>query len=163
MSTHFLDMLPKDLLVAIHNNLNQRFFADDKAAAKRLFKLLAHGTDAPFIAISSEQSGQIKSVLRLDLTAFSGKLNFRIFRAALAAHLYRIDQALEAGGDCNIYVDEEDSSRLVYNLPGVTDINGHVNALVSGVEVVGPNSFIVNVMFLPVDTSMSDAANDAAT
>lgn len=157
-----LDMPPRDLLVAIHNHLNQRFFAEDKSAAKRLFKLLVHGTEAPFIAINSQGSGQIKSVLRLDLSAFTGKLNFRFFRAALAAHLYRIDQALAQGDDCNVFVDQENASRFVYNLPGVTDVNGHVNALVTGIEVTDPGSFVVNVLFLPVDVPVSEAANDPA-
>lgn len=161
MNYVFLDMTPSDLLVAIHNNLNQRFFVEDKPSAKRLFKLLVHGTEAPFIAIDSTETGQIKSVLRLDLSAFAGKLNFRIFRAALAAHLYRIDQALAQGDDCNVFVDQKNAGRFVYNLPGVTDVNGHVNALVTGVEVTDPGHFVVNVLFLPVDVPESVAANDA--
>ncbi|MEM7081165.1 MAG: hypothetical protein AAF465_00290 [Pseudomonadota bacterium] len=156
MTNLFLDLPPRDLLRVIHNHLNQRFFADSKAASKRLFKSLAHGTEAPFIAISTEESGDIRSVLRLDMTAVSGKFNFRLFREALAAHLYRIDQALADQNDAtadsaNVYVDQDDSSRLVFNLPGVTDSNGHINALVSGVEVTEPGSFVVKLVFLPVE------------
>ena len=147
--------------MAIHNNLNQRFFADEKAAAKRLFKSLVHGTEAPFIGISNEHTGQIKSVLRLDLSAFTGKLNFRIFRAALASHLYRIDQMLETGDDCNVFVDQKDASSFVYNLPGVTDLNGHINALVTGVQVSAPGSFVVKLLFVPVDVPAVGAANDS--
>ncbi len=161
MKTSFLDLPPRDLLIAIHNNLNQRFFADEKAASKRLFRSLAHGTEAPFIAISTKESGQIRSVLRLDMSDVIGKLNFKMFRAALAAHLYRIDQALEAGDDCNVFVSQEDSRSFIYNLPGVTNENGHVNALVSGVEVDGPGTFVVYLIYLPVELAEA-ASNDAS-
>ena len=162
MNTEFLDIPPRDLLIAIHNNLNQRFFADDKAASKRLFRSLAHGTEAPFIAVSSEGSGQVRSVLRLDMSDVIGKLNFRMFRAALAAHLYRIDQALEAGDDCNVFVNQADSRSFIYNLPGVTNENGHINALVSGVEVDGPGTFVVYLIYLPVELAEA-ASNDASS
>ncbi len=161
MNTSFLDLPPRDLLIAIHNNLNQRFFADDKIVSKRLFRSLAHGTEAPFIAISTEEAGEVRSVLRLDMSGVTGKLNFRMFRAALAAHLYRIDQALEAGDDCNVFVNKSDSRSFIYNLPGVTNDNGHVNALVSGVEVDGPGTFVVYLIYLPVELAEA-ASNDSS-
>ena len=83
MSNEAVQLQPEGMLTTIHNNLDKRFFAANKADAKRLFKSISNGYTVPFVKIATSSSGDITCDLKLDHSCFVGTLNFRRFRHAL--------------------------------------------------------------------------------
>ncbi|MFT5500122.1 MAG: hypothetical protein ACI88G_000248 [Woeseiaceae bacterium] len=156
MSNEAVQLQPEGMLTTIHNNLDKRFFAANKADAKRLFKSISNGYTVPFVKIATSSSGDITCDLKLDHSCFVGTLNFRRFRHALASHLSNVAEKLNSKEDLNIYTNAE-SGDMLFNIPGIIDDDGVVNILTTGISQQRPGALLIQLMFLDPDNVVADS------
>ncbi len=90
MNTESVELQTADLMTAISNNLNKRFFNAPKNKAKQQYQALESGEEIPFMDISVQGQDDISCRLGLDHSQFVGGLSFTRFRDALASHLERV-------------------------------------------------------------------------
>ena len=147
MSKSQVDLHPAELLTAIHNNLHKRFFELPKNDAKQQYRKLESGMEIPFMKISAPDHGEVSCKLALDHTQFVGNLNFSQFRNILASHLQRIAVKLSKKEDLNIFTSEE-TSEMIFHIPGVVESGDTVNILVTGVDQRVAGNATVRLMFL---------------
>lgn len=142
-----IDLLPAELLGALHNNLSRRFFETKRDDAKQLYMAVRDGRVIPFMTIVIPDKGDIDCSLGLDHSQFVGQLNFTFFRRALASHLQRIADKLSEQEDLNMYTNETNGDKI-FNIPGLVETDLAVNILVTGIEQRKAGSMTVRLMFL---------------
>jgi len=142
-----IDLPPVELMTAVYNNLNKRFFETTRNDAKQLYVAISDGRGIPFMAIVVPEKGNINCSLALDQSQFVGKLNFSSFKKALASHLQRIAEKLGKQEDLNMYINEANGDKI-FNLPGLVETGDTVNILVTGIEQRKAGSMTIRLMFL---------------
>jgi hypothetical protein len=147
MNTESVDLQTADLMTAISNNLNKRFFKAPKNKAKQQYQALESGEEIPFMDISVQGQDDISCRLGLDHSQFVGGLSFTRFRDALASHLERVGIQLRSKVDLNVYT-AKDSHDVIINIPGFVQAGDTLNILVTGIEQPHAGSIIVRLMFL---------------
>ena len=147
MNTDGFDLQTADLMTAISNNLNKRFFTASKNVAKQQYQALESGEEIPFMDVNVKGQDDISCSLGLDHSQFVGGLNFSRFRDALASHLERIGVQLRNKADLNVYTADE-SPDVIINVPGFVQTGDTLNILVTGIEQPRAGSIIVRLMFL---------------
>ena len=147
MRNDSVNLQTAELLTAIANNLNKRFFEVPKNKAKQQYQALTRGEEVPFMAINVPGQGDISCSLALDYSQFVGRLSLSRFRDALASHLHRIAGTLGSNEDLNTYTAEE-SSDIIFNIPGFVQAGDTLNILVTGVEQLRAGKIIIRLMFL---------------
>ena len=147
MTASNVELDAKQLATVISSMLARSFIEAPRADAKRLFRAIRSEEPQPFMTMQLKHSGEFRCNLTLDETAFSGVLNFGIFRRALASHLERLAGAIEREEALNLYSDES-GERTLFHHPGVVETDGQLNVLVSGTEQLGPALLLVRLQFL---------------
>lgn len=161
MASNELDISPDRILATIVQQLGSRFFEATKTEAKQVYNQLNSGKNIPLLKISSPDRGDVVGVLKLDSSEFVGKLNFSAFRNALASHLARASEKLDAGENLNIFTSEE-TNAILFHIPGLVKTGDQFNILVTGVQQSKAGEIDVKLMFLnpanyetPPDTAES--------
>ena len=152
MTNMKVDLEPAELLTAIHNQLNRRFFQTRKNDAKQLFLAIQSGKEIPFMEIAIADRGEVHCHIALDCSLFDGKLNFGLFRNALAVHLHRVadklgKNKLDKKESLNTFTNEETGDRI-FHIPGVIEAHGKLNILVTGISQREPGKMTICLMFL---------------
>ena len=156
MSNEEVNLDPKALLTAMHNNLNTQFFSDSRDDAKQLFNAIADGKQVPFMRINTESHGEIICHLNLDHSQYIGKLNFGNFRKALALLLKRVAEKISGNEDLNVLNSEHGDT--IFNVPGIIESENNVfNVLVSGLRQHAAGQMSIRLIFLD-PTQYADAA-----
>ena len=150
MNTGKIELQPEQMLTAIFNNLNEHFFKVPKNESKHRFRELERGMQVSFLRISEPNHGELKCELALDHSEFVGKLNFRLFRNALASHLRRIAGKITNKEELNIFTNEQ-TGDMIYHIPGVVENGDTINILVTGIEQRAVGKATVRLMFLDPD------------
>jgi len=145
-----INVSPEKVLEVAHQQLRACFFESTKVFAKQTFNDLQDGKKVPLIEIASPDMGEVTGLLALDCSDFVGKLNYSIFRDALASHLRRTAEKLQAGESLNIFTNK-DSGALLFHIPGLVQVDEQVNILVTGIEQSRPGEIIIKLMFLHPD------------
>ncbi|NIM69107.1 MAG: hypothetical protein GTN86_01085 [Xanthomonadales bacterium] len=146
------DLSTRELLTAVVNNLHRRFFEAPRLDAKQLFIAIQGGREIPFMEIRlPEIDDSLHCLLALDDTQYVGSLNFSRFRLALRAHMARIASALEdPDAQPNTFVNASRDSTL-FNLPGITEHDGQLNVLMTGLVQHRPGQVVLRLVFLDPD------------
>ena len=142
-----IDLQPAELLTAMINQINKRFFESPKDEAKQLYRELADGAELPFMEITASDQGEVLVKLALDHSKFVGKLNFSRFRDALLSHLQRIAGKINNEEGLNVFTSQE-TGDIIFNIPGAVEVDGTRNILVTGVEQRVAGTMILRLMFL---------------
>ena len=150
MPNHEVNISPKELLVSIHQNLRARFFDATKTQSKQAFNELNEHKKIPLIEISSPKLGDVVGVLSMDSSDYVGKLNYSAFRDALGSHINRCAEKLKNEEDLNIFTSEE-TGAMLFNIPGIVQVDDHVNILVTGIEQRKAGEIDIKLMFLHPD------------
>ena len=153
-----IDLSPVELMTAVYNNLNRRFFETTRNDAKQLFMAISGGRAIPFMVIEVPDKGNINCILALDKSLFVGTLNFSVFKKALASHLQRIAEKLGKQEDLNMYTNEANGDKL-FNLPGLVEMGDTVNILVTGIEQGKAGSMTIRLMFLDPENIASQSSS----
>lgn len=151
-----IDLPPTELLTAVYNNLNKRFFEATRNDAKQLYMAVRDGRGIPFMAIVIPDKGDINCSLALDQSQFVGKLNFALFRKALSSHLQRIAGKLSKQEGLNMYTNEANGDKI-FNLPGLVETGDAVNILVTCIEQRKAGSMTIRLMFLDPENLASQS------
>ncbi len=143
------DLPSRELLTAMANNLHQRFFEAPRLDAKQLFIAIQGGREIPFMEIRlPEIEDSLHCMLALDQAQYVGPLNFSRFRQALRAHLGRVAQCLQdADALPNTFVNASGDSTL-FNLPGITEHDGQLNVLMTGLTQRRPGQVVLRLVFI---------------
>lgn len=144
-----VDLSTREMLTAMVNNLHRRFFEAPRLDAKQLFIAIQGGRDIPFMEIRLPGIGDsLHCLLALDDTQYVGSLNFSRFRQALRAHMARVASSLEDPDAIpNTFVSADGASTL-FNLPGITEHDGQLNILMSGVVQRRPGQVVLRLVFI---------------
>ena len=146
MSNQHLNLDPRQYLAALLENLNSRFYADERLKTKGLYNALIDQEDVHFMQIGSLGSGEISCWLTLDHSQYSGKLSYGKFRECLATMMRRIAVKLSNKEDLNVMVDE--TGDMVFNIPGVVESDGEINVLINGLSQTESGKAVVCLMFI---------------
>lgn len=147
MTQTSVDLDSRQLLTLIHTMLTRVFFDVSRDEAKELYRAIAGGEEVPFMSFETRGGSRFACHLALDSSRYDGKLNFGSFRAALAAHLHRIADALENNRPVNLYTNES-TYDVIFHHPGVVSEGGRTNALVTGLEQRQPDALCARLQFL---------------
>ncbi len=142
-----IDLQPAELLTAMIDQINKRFFESPKDEAKQLYRELADGAELPFMEITASDQGEVLVKLALDHSKFVGKLNFSRFRDALLSHLQRIAGKINNEEGLNVFTSQE-TGDIIFNIPGAVEVDGTRNILVTGVEQRVAGTMILRLTFL---------------
>ena len=150
MSAHQeVDLSARELLTALVNNLQARFFEAPRLDAKQLFIAIQGGREIPFMEIRlPEVDDSLDCLLALDETCYAGTLNFSRFRQALRALMARVAGAFQDPDAVpNTFVSADGQSSL-FNMPGITEHDGQVNILLTGVHQRQPGQVVLRLVFI---------------
>ncbi len=160
MATNELNIGPDKILAAVAEHLHQAIFASSKTESKQVFNHLNAGKTLPLLEISSSTRGSVVGTLALDSSEFVGKLNYSAFRDALASHLQQAVDKLAGEEKLNILTSEE-TGAILFHIPGVINIEGQFNILVSAIEQRKAGELLIKLMFInPANYETLTAASD---
>ena len=161
MSFESISLQPPQLLAAINENLNNRFYAASRAESKQAYQQLIAGQTVPFMLIGVEDGAQIQCDLKLDDSEFVGNISYSKFRKALAMMMLGIKNRLEAEQNLNLM--QSDAGDTLFNIPGVHQDEDGANVIVCGISQNGPGRAFINLMFLDPQAYVNAAAEGAAS
>ena len=141
-----LDLDPRVFLAALLENLNTRFFADERVHSKRLVKRLLSNLPVNFMQIGSGNTTDVSCHLVLDHSHYQGKLGFGKFRESLAVMMRSIAQKLHDKEELNIMIDEVGD--IIFNIPGVVESDEGINILITGLSQNEAGKATINLMFM---------------
>ena len=124
------------------NLLHQGVLETQRTTAKRIFRELEEGRRVSLTRLRMEDGGELRFDLSMDADGFNGVLNFSAFRDGLLALVANLSDALRAGAAITVFdpIKDQDStsdgyaSTRIFGVPGITNHDGMVNALMLGVE-----------------------------
>ncbi len=146
MNDH-IDINPQKLLRLIASTLDRLFFGADKAVAKKLYRQLRDGNTPQVMRLDAGEHGELQCRLALDTTVCKTRPGFAVFRQVLASHLQAVAQRLEKGEDANVYTSDQ-TSEMIFNIPGAIEYNAQVYVMVTGVQQAQPGELTFNLQFL---------------
>lgn len=148
------------------NLLHQGVLEAQRTTAKRIFRELEQGRKVSLTRLQMEDGGQVRFDLKLDPEGFRGVLNFSAFRDGLMALVAHLSDTLRAGREVPVFDPIPDETATadayggtrIFGVPGLTDHDGMLNALMLGVEPdkVQP---VVTLHLLYVDPTQFNAAS----
>lgn len=154
--TQDFEIKPKELMTIIINGLNQLFFKDPEPEGKLLFDEVLGGGSAKILHLETK-SGDFDCHLKLDITEYTGDLNYDSFRTLLASHLHRAAGQLKNKDPLNLFTNK-DNNELVFHIPGVVASAEQTNLMVSSVQQSRPG--VIDIKLMCLDPSQFNKTPD---
>lgn len=146
MATGNVDLRAQDLLAALNNNLDQKFFSVSRNQAKQLFSQLNKQQSVPIMRLGFSDETELDCVIALDKSEHDGELSFGEFRQDLATMMLSIKDRLDENASLNIM--ESDNGEFLFNIPGIVDTEHSTRILVCGFTQNSPGKATIKLMYL---------------
>ena len=159
MSFEQINLDPRQLLSAVYENLDNRFYTAARHHAKQLFQTILEGGSVPFMQIKTAATGTVTIELQLDHSEHVGPMSFSHFRKCLAMLMLSIKHHVDEQLPMNPLF--SDNGDVLFNVPGVLEEESCTNVLVSGLKQLGPGRAAVTLMYLNPNHFLQAVANAA--
>ena len=149
MTQQEVNLDPRQMIQALNENLNQRFYAGSRDAAKQAYQELVDGKLIPLMRIEMEDATEVICELALDTSEYVGKLNFGRFRKGLAMMMLGIKNRLDKEQELNIMHSE--NGEMLFNIPGVLQSDDGTNVIVCGLRQLAAGRLTIRLMYINPD------------
>ena len=147
------------------NLLAAGFFKQKPDQAKALYKQLKDGKQVKAGELTNSQNGgKLPVTLELDRSEFIGPFNYPNFQASLRALLQRFETHGRKDPELKTLrtLQNEKSGGVLFNLPGVIEIDNQINVLMAAIEP-SKNGMTLRLIFMDPEQFIQrdDSANSA--
>lgn len=139
---------PANFLTIATNVLYKTLLEAPRTTSKNIFKAVNDGRRVALLDVRMEEDADVRFDLALDHSEYRGdRLNFAAFRNSLTLLVGTLSETLQKEADVPVFTEQQDGS-MIFGVPGVTQVNEHVNVLVLGVNLRGPGRVLLKLQYI---------------
>jgi len=142
--------IPTDKFLTMAANLIHKVLLDvPRTAAKNAYKELSRGQRLLLATVKMEDQSTVRFEVSMDHSEFVGKLNFTVFRNSVALLVSNLGQALNEGGEIQVFTQEDDESAMIFGVTAVIQDGNNANVMVLGSQARdGQAAVVLRLMYI---------------
>ena len=118
-----------------------------RTEAKRYFKELEAGRELFLTKMDMPDKSTVRVRLQLMPEEFRGHLNFSAFKLQLQMLCAELVKVIQTKSE-PIVMSDDSGQQLVFNIPAISHIDGHLNALVWAADLRRSGELVLQLMFI---------------
>ena len=148
MSKYAEHSLSQEKFLTVANNiLFKSLLEAQRTSAKNVYNAVHEGKRVALITLRMEDDSESRFDLSLDHSEFLGKLNFGSFRASVQSLVASISDHLQQEKPLQVFT-EETSGTVLFGIPGFTQENEQLNALMLAADTAVPGLVHLKLQYM---------------
>ncbi|MCX2982086.1 hypothetical protein EYC98_14590 [Halieaceae bacterium IMCC14734] len=148
MSQYEQHSMPQEKFLTVANNvIHQSLLEAQRTSAKNIFNALMDKKRVALITLRMEDGSESRFDLMLDHSEFRGKLNFGSFRASVQSLVASVSDLLRDEKQLTTFKDQ-DSSAVLFGIPGFTEEEGELNAMMLASTTDVPGTVLLKLQYM---------------